>query len=165
MNRRLLVVALTATLSIAMALPAGAAPPTVPITADCDEIAEPVTFDFIAGDGSLVGFVEGEVVVIHKLDVSLTTVITVTPLGGDPGVYTISQDFPLAEGGSQGLKDLTHCSFTDTTLADENLGPLTKALVKQAKIFYGVDINEPLGSSVHLTDSTSGELWVQFPRS
>jgi len=162
MTRRLLLVALTATLSLAIALPAGAAPRTVPISAACDGIGL-VTFDFIEGDGSLAGFANGEVVVIHKLDVSLTTVITVTP-EGEPEVYTIEQDF-AAEAGSQGLQDLTHCVFDTTTLSDVDLGPLTKALVRQANIFYGVDIDEPLGSSVHLKDSTSGELWLRFPRS
>jgi len=172
MRRLPLVVALTATLLVAMALPVSAAPPvTDPIPAICGD--ENVALEFSLAPGSLVGWmVDGdgsELFVIHEI----ANPVTETIFFDEDQVATLEYPGdPPIQKGSQGLDDLVECTLAEgQELWDENLGPLTKSLAKRLSNFYpGIDMTLPEDfgrdvTSTGVVDGGGGTLWIQYPGS
>ncbi len=160
MRKLLLAITLAVALVAAAAAPAGAAAAnTVPLVVWCEGEETPI--DVIEAQGSLVGFVEGHAVVIHKVDLVETDTVTI---GSTLQVF--EYDFALEAGRGSGIRDkLTVCSFAGQTLFEEDLGPLDARVARLLLRFYPeLEISETdFGQNVTVEAVGTGTVWIQFP--
>lgn len=160
MRRVSLFLALVAVLVVSAALPVGAAAPiTVPLTVDCGE--GDIVVDIIEAQGSLVGFVDGDAVVIHAAHVFETDTVT---LESGPQEFEVTLDLVAGMGrGIQGM--LTECTFEDATLFHDELGLLDARVERQLLRFFPGLVIQPddYGQPVTVSGVGSGTVWLQFP--